>query len=37
LQVSLDRLAPELDGLSADAAALEAMVEGLEGLGIGGG
>jgi hypothetical protein len=37
LQASLDRLAPELDGLSADAAALEAMVEGLEGLGIGGG
>lgn len=37
LQTSLNRFAPELDGLYADAATLEAMVEGLEALGMGGG
>jgi hypothetical protein len=36
LQTSLNQFAPELDGLYADAAALEAMAE-LEALGIGGG
>lgn len=37
LQTSMNQFAPELDGLYADAAALEAMVEGLEALGMGGG
>jgi X-X-X-Leu-X-X-Gly heptad repeat protein len=37
LQTSLNQFAPELDGLHADAVALEAMVEGLEALGMGGG
>jgi hypothetical protein len=37
LQTSLNRFAPELDGLYADAATPEAMVEGLEALGMSGG
>ena len=37
LQTTLDQFAPELDGLGADAAALEAMMEGLEAVGMGGG
>jgi hypothetical protein len=36
LQASLDVSGPELDGLAADAAALEAMVEALEGLTLAG-
>jgi prefoldin subunit 5 len=37
LQTSVSEFAPELDGLYADAVALEAMVETLEALGVGGG
>ncbi len=37
LQTTLNHFAPELDGLYADAAALEVMVEGLEALGMRGG
>jgi hypothetical protein len=37
LQTSLDGVGPELDGLQADAATLEAMVEALDALGMGGG
>jgi outer membrane murein-binding lipoprotein Lpp len=37
LQTSVDQYAPALDGLNADAVALEAMVEGLEAWGMGGG
>jgi hypothetical protein len=37
LQTSMNQFAPELDGFYADAAALEAMVEALEALGMGGG
>jgi outer membrane murein-binding lipoprotein Lpp len=37
LQASMDQYAPALDGLLADAAALEGMVDGLEALGMGGG
>jgi len=37
LQTSMNEFAPTLDGLYADAVALEAMVEGLEALGLGGG
>jgi hypothetical protein len=37
LQASMNGFAPTLDGLYADAVTLEAMVEGLEALGLGGG
>lgn len=37
LQTSLNQFDPELDGLYADAVALEAMVEALDALGLGGG
>jgi hypothetical protein len=37
LQTRMNEFAPALDGLYGDAVTLEAMVEALEGLGIGGG